>query len=88
MVGKADAVWGHIPVAVLELVEGADVDDARQSVLKRVGERLTGFKHPQALLVAGELPRSNLNKVKRSVVRDSLDQYQEIWRSDELEGRG
>jgi acyl-coenzyme A synthetase/AMP-(fatty) acid ligase len=86
VVGKSDAVWGHIPVAVLELAEGADIDDARQSVLQRVGEKLTGFKQPQALLIAGELPRSNLNKVKRSVVRDSLDQYQEIWRSDKLEG--
>jgi crotonobetaine/carnitine-CoA ligase len=87
VVGKADAVWGHLPVAVLELSAGADKDEAAKGILQQLELKLTGFKHPQALLVAAELPRSNLNKVKRSVVRDSLDQYEELWRSNDYAGR-
>ena len=87
VVGQPDVVWGHIPVAVLELSEGAHPEEVTQSVLARLSERLTPQKHPQLFFVAHELPRSNLNKVKKSVVRESLSSYEEVWRSADYERR-
>jgi acyl-CoA synthetase (AMP-forming)/AMP-acid ligase II len=83
VVGVSDVVWGHIPVAVLELLDDAPREQVTESVLAQLQERLSGHKHPLLLLATEQLPRSNLNKVRKSVVRESLETYDELWRSSE-----
>lgn len=85
VVGRPDPVWGHIPVAVLQMSDDSSpTDDVVAEIIRRLEGGLTRLKHPQAILRTDRLPRSNLNKIQKSVVRDSLDSYVEIWRSERL----
>ena len=69
VVGLADPRWGEVPVLVLVARPGAVVDLAGLRGL--FDARLARFKHPRlmVMVLADELPRTALGKVKKSALR-------------------
>jgi fatty-acyl-CoA synthase len=63
--GRPDPRWGEVPVAVV--VPGAGFDAA--AVLAHFEGRLARFKHPQAVVPVGALPRTALGKVELAALR-------------------
>ena len=47
---------------------GAHVDEAE--LLRRVRERLAGYKVPKAIVTVDELPKTSTGKIQKNVVRD------------------
>ncbi len=72
VVGRADLIWGEVPVAVVQLATGADIDAGR--LLTRLDGRLARFKWPKEVRFVEALPRSALGKVLRYRLRAELDQ--------------
>ncbi|MFO1219704.1 MAG: AMP-binding protein [Burkholderiaceae bacterium] len=67
VVGRPDARWGEVVVAVVVPKAGAAVE--RERVLKAFDGRLARFKHPKDLVVVDTLPRNALGKVLKDDVR-------------------
>jgi fatty-acyl-CoA synthase len=67
VVGRPDARWGEVVVAVVSLKAGARLD--RERLLGLFDGRLARFKHPKELVIVDALPRSALGKVLKSQVR-------------------
>jgi fatty-acyl-CoA synthase len=67
VVGRPDAKWGEVVVAVVVPKPGVTL--ARAQVLGLFNGRLARFKHPKDLLVVDALPRSALGKVRKDDVR-------------------
>jgi fatty-acyl-CoA synthase len=63
--GRADPVWGEVPVAVLVVEPGF----AEAAALAHTAVRLARFKQPRALLPVPALPRTALGKVDRAALR-------------------
>jgi long-chain acyl-CoA synthetase len=63
VVGKRDPVRGELPVAFIELHEGAAYDEA--DVRKHLRERLANYKSPDEIRVLAELPRNPTGKIMR-----------------------
>ncbi len=61
VVGRPDARWGAVPVAVI--VRG-DEDIGRDEVLAHFQGRLARFKQPRDVVFVDELPKSALGKVR------------------------
>ncbi|MGI9502922.1 MAG: class I adenylate-forming enzyme family protein, partial [Geminicoccaceae bacterium] len=72
VVGRSDPTWGEVPVAVVQLAAGADIDAGR--LLTRLDGRLARFKWPKEVRIVEALPRSALGKVLRYRLRAELDQ--------------
>lgn len=70
VVGVPDGPRGERVVAALVLEPGADVDLA--AVRRWAQDRLSAYALPRAVTVLDELPRSQLGKVLRRVVREQL----------------
>ncbi|WP_340109730.1 AMP-binding protein [Pikeienuella sp. HZG-20] len=60
--------WGEVPLAVVVLRPGAELDFDRLNAFCR--ERLAGFKCPKALRIVESLPRNPSGKVLKRVLRD------------------
>jgi long-chain acyl-CoA synthetase len=72
VVGVMDRSRGEVPVAFVELAEGAAFDEARLRAFCR--EQLATFKVPRRIIVVEALPRSPTGKVlKRLLPLDGLD---------------
>lgn len=72
VVGRRDAVWGHVPVAAIVL--RADVADPGDDDLIRHGRRhLATFKVPVAFVRLGSLPMTASGKLRRDELRASLE---------------
>ena len=69
VVAKADAKWGEVPCACVELRPGATEDAA--GIIAFCRERLAGFKTPKAV-VFGELPKTSTGKIQKFVLRDRV----------------
>jgi len=67
VVGRPDARWGEIVVAVVAPRPGATLQ--RERVLALFDGRLARFKHPKEVLVVDALPRTALGKVRKEDVR-------------------
>jgi fatty-acyl-CoA synthase len=67
VVGRPDARWGEIVVAVVAPQPGVTLE--RERVLALFGGRLARFKHPKDVLVVDALPRTALGKVRKEDVR-------------------
>ncbi|MGE5115200.1 MAG: class I adenylate-forming enzyme family protein, partial [Betaproteobacteria bacterium] len=67
VVGRADARWGEVVVAVVAPRAGAVL--TRERVLGLFDGRLARFKHPKDVLFVDSLPRSALGKVKKEELR-------------------
>jgi fatty-acyl-CoA synthase len=67
VVGRPDARWGEVVVAVVAAKAGAAIEPER--VLGLFQGRLARFKHPKDLIVVDTLPRNALGKVLKDDVR-------------------
>jgi fatty-acyl-CoA synthase len=67
VVGRADARWGEVVVAVVARKPGATL--ARERVLALFDGRLARFKHPKDVLFVDALPRTAIGKVRKEDVR-------------------
>jgi len=71
VLGRADATWGEVPVAVVQLAEGAALSS--EALLERLDGRIARFKRPKEVRFVDALPRSALGKVLRYRLRAELD---------------
>jgi fatty-acyl-CoA synthase len=67
VVGRPDARWGEVVVAVVAPKPGATLQ--RDRILGLFDGRLARFKHPKDLFVVEALPRTALGKVRKEDVR-------------------
>jgi fatty-acyl-CoA synthase len=67
VVGRPDARWGEIVIAVVASRPGVTLE--RERVLALFDGRLARFKHPKDVLVVEALPRTALGKVRKEDVR-------------------
>ncbi len=67
VIGVPDDTWGEAVAVAVVLRDGAalDIDTLRHSYR----DRLSGYKIPQRLLVAQELPRNAMGKVTKPALR-------------------
>lgn len=72
VVGRADPVWGEVPVAVVRPAADAELDADR--LLEYLDGRIARFKWPKEVRLVDDLPRSALGKVLRYRLRAELDQ--------------
>lgn len=63
IIGKADGMRGEVPIAFVELAEGAELDANALRAWCR--ESLAGYKVPKEIHAVDELPRSPTGKVLR-----------------------
>lgn len=69
VIGRPDARWGQVPVAIVSLAPGATLTlDALTSFLR---ERIASIKCPKDLVVLPELPRNAGGKVVKGALRDA-----------------
>jgi fatty-acyl-CoA synthase len=71
VVGVADDRWGETGVAFVVIRPGMATDE--QELLEHCAELLARFKVPRRIETVGALPRTALNKVLRSRLREQLD---------------
>ena len=67
VIGRSDDRWGEIPVAVVVLADGAELELA--DLREWCDGRLARFKHPRGLRIVPALPRTALGKVKKHELR-------------------
>ncbi len=72
VVGRADARWGEVPVAVIANREHHDL--TREQVLDWLNGKLGKYKHPRDVLFVDALPRNEMRKVLKNVLRDMVSQ--------------
>ncbi len=68
VVGRPDAKWGEVPVAVVALHEGAGLD--KVSVIEYFDGKLARFKHPRDVLFVDQLPRNSMGKIQKELIRE------------------
>ncbi|MBO6757596.1 MAG: AMP-binding protein [Roseibium sp.] len=71
VVGRRDAQWGHVPVAVAVKGKGQKIDAA--DVLDRFNGRIARFKHPKDVVFVDSLPVNAMGKVQKFAVRELID---------------
>lgn len=71
VVGLMDPIRGEVPVAFVEAIEGASVDE--QEVKGFCRERLAGYKVPREIRVLEELPRNPTGKLMRRKLKELLE---------------
>jgi fatty-acyl-CoA synthase len=69
VIGRADDRWGQVPVAVVSLAEGAELDLA--ALMLFLDGSLASYKMPKDLVVVPELPRNAGGKIVKGTLRDS-----------------
>jgi fatty-acyl-CoA synthase len=67
VVGRADARWGEIVVAVVAPKDGRSL--SAEQVLKLLDGRIARFKHPKEVVFVGQLPKTALGKIRKDDVR-------------------
>jgi fatty-acyl-CoA synthase len=70
VIGRPDARWGEIVVAVV--VPKADHAVSSEQVLKLLEGRIARFKHPKEVVIVETLPKTALGKVRKEDVRKML----------------
>jgi fatty-acyl-CoA synthase len=65
VIGRPDAKWGEVPVAVAAVHTDLDLGDLDQFLT----ERLARYKHPKALEIVDALPRNPAGKVLKTELR-------------------
>ncbi|MBI4987374.1 MAG: long-chain-fatty-acid--CoA ligase [Rhodocyclales bacterium] len=70
VIGRSDARWGEIAVAVVVPKSGRrpSADD----ILKLFDGRLARYKHPKDVLFVGELPKTALGKIRKEELRQMV----------------
>ncbi|HIM72611.1 MAG TPA: hypothetical protein EYM43_06625 [Alphaproteobacteria bacterium] len=70
VVGAPDDKWGEAVTAVVELVDGAAIDE--EAIISHCKTELGSVKAPKAVLFWDKLPRSPVGKVLRRTVREKF----------------
>ncbi|MCC7364095.1 MAG: AMP-binding protein [Dehalococcoidia bacterium] len=71
VIGMAHGARGEVPVAFVELQEGADLEESRLRAYCR--EQLAGYKVPRRIVALEELPRTSTGKIlKRDLPLDLM----------------
>lgn len=70
VVGRPDARWGEVVVAVVAPKTGHSLTPA--SVLQLLEGRIARFKHPKEVVFVGELPKTALGKVRKEDLRQMV----------------
>jgi len=70
VIGIKDDKSGEVPVAYVELEEGADIDEA--AIKRYLKEHLANFKVPKAVYIVDELPKNATGKVLKRVLKERL----------------
>ena len=70
VIGKKDEKNGEIPVAYIELEEGANVNE--NEIKKYLKEHLANFKIPKTIHFVDELPKNATGKVLKRVLKERL----------------
>lgn len=68
VVGREDPRWGEVPVAVIANKENHDLQ--REQVLDWLDGKLGKYKHPRDVLFVDALPRNEMRKVMKNVLRE------------------
>ena len=68
VVGLPDPTKGEVPVAVVRLVDGADLDELDLGTW--ASQHLSAYKVPRRILAVDEMPRTGTNKLARTELRD------------------
>jgi len=67
VIGRPDARWGEVVVAVVAPKSGRTLTPA--SVLQLLEGRIARYKHPKEVVFVGELPKTALGKIRKEDVR-------------------
>ena len=70
VIGRPDARWGEIVVAVV--VPRADRRVTSEQVLKLLEGRIARYKHPKEVVVVSQLPKTALGKIRKEDVRQMV----------------
>ncbi len=70
VIGIKDDKSGEVPVAYVELEEGADIDEA--AIKRYLKEHLANFKVPKAVYIVDELPKNATGKVLKRLLKERL----------------
>ena len=70
VIGRPDARWGEIVVAVV--VPRADCPLTSEQVLKLLDGRIARYKHPKEVVLVKQLPKTALGKVRKEDVRQMV----------------
>ena len=73
VVGKKDDNHGEIPIAFIELEEGANVDI--KELKKFLKSQLANYKLPREIYIVDNLPKNATGKVLKRVLRDNIEEY-------------
>ena len=73
VIGLPHQRWTEAVTAIVVPVPGARVEE--EELLRRVKERLAGFKVPKAILAVDELPKTSTGKIQKNVLRDRYARY-------------
>ena len=72
VVGRQDARWGEVPVAVIASRENSPL--SKEQVLSWLNGKLGKYKHPRDVLFVDALPRNEMRKILKNHVRDMVNQ--------------
>ncbi len=72
VIGKPDARWGEIVVAVVVPRENSTLSS--EQVLKLLEGRIARFKHPKEVVLVKALPKTALGKIRKEEVRHMVAQ--------------
>jgi fatty-acyl-CoA synthase len=70
VIGRPDARWGEVVVAVVAPKAGRTLTPA--SVLQLLEGRIARYKHPKEVVFVGELPKTALGKIRKEDVRQMV----------------
>jgi len=70
VVGRKDAKWDEVPVAVVVVHAGRQLD--KEAVLNWFNNRLGRYKHPKDVVFVDALPRNEMRKVVKQTLRDMV----------------
>lgn len=73
VVGREDARWGEVAVAVV--VKRDDCDLTREQVLDWFVGKLGRYKHPRDVLFIEALPRNEMRKIMKPMLRKLVNKY-------------
>ena len=76
VIGMKDEQSGEIPVAFIEIEEGADVK--KGELKKFLKQYLANYKVPKHIYVVEELPKNATGKVLKRVLRDKISEYVKV----------
>ncbi|MCP4184148.1 MAG: long-chain fatty acid--CoA ligase [Hyphomicrobiales bacterium] len=70
VVGRSDATWGEIVVAVVVVQQGQSMSETE--VIKLFDGRLARYKHPRQVVFSDALPRNAMGKVEKDILRKQV----------------